>query len=70
MIAVAHVMLFEEETNAMTGEILTVAVVDIYGTLVTMAVVVIVVIGHLKSLKPQKSRFSSFKNNTGPTDGR
>ena len=33
-------------------------------------VVVIVVVGHWKSFQPQKQRFSSFKHNTGQTDGR
>ena len=37
---------------------------------VIIIVVVIVLVGHLKSFQPQKPRFSSFENNTGQTDRR
>ena len=32
-------------------------------------IIIVVVLGHLKSFHPQKQRFSSFENNTGQTDG-
>ena len=32
--------------------------------------IIVVVVGHLKSFQPQKRRFSSFENNTGPIDRR
>ena len=38
--------------------------------IIVVVVVVIVVVGHSKSFQPQKPRFSSFENNTGPSDGR
>ena len=38
--------------------------------IIVVFVVVIVVVGHLMSFQPQKQRFLSFENNTGPIDGR
>ena len=38
--------------------------------IIIIDVVVVIVVSHLKSFQPQNSRFPSFKNNTGRTDGR
>ena len=37
--------------------------------IIIIDVVVVIVVSHLKSFQPQNSRFPSFKNNTGRTDG-
>ena len=36
--------------------------------IIIIIIIVIVVVGHFKSFQPRKPRFSSFKNNTGPTE--
>ena len=36
--------------------------------IIIIIVVVVIVVGHSKSFQPRKPRFSSFKNNTGPSD--
>ena len=38
--------------------------------IIIIIIVVVVIVGYLKSFQPQKQRFSSFENNTGPSDGR
>ena len=38
--------------------------------IIIIIIVVVVIVGNLKYFQPQKPRFPSFENNTGPSDGR